>query len=81
MVDVNKENIIYYEIPFLLSFNLNKIEVFMIQYRLDIKLLGGLLWIAIDWSDHAQLISIGIYKVYFQFGPGIKPWEIVEKKT
>ena len=72
-MNISKDNIIHYEIPFLLSFDLNKIEAFMIQYRLNIKLLNGLFWITWDCSDHTQLISIGIYKIYFQFGPGVKP--------
>ena len=72
-MQVEKESIINYHIPYLFNIDFYKIEVFMVQYRLDIKLLGGLFWIAWDCSDHAQLISIGIYKIYFHFGPGVKP--------
>ena len=64
-MEVEKENIINYSIPYLFHIKLYKIEVFMVQYRLDIRLLSGLFWIAWDCSDHDQLISIGIYKVYF----------------
>ena len=72
-MEINTEDIIHYNIKYLFCIRLYKIEAFMIQYRLKIKLFEGLLWFSVDWSDHAQFISIGIYKIYFQFGPGIRP--------
>ena len=69
---VKKDNIWNFNIPYLINVETYSITAYLKQFHFELKFLGGLIWIGLDFTPYNQLISIGLYKFYFQFGPGIK---------
>ena len=70
---IEKTDIFYLDIPYLLNINMYSLKAFAMQYHYNFEFFGGLLWFSLNFAEYNQLLKIGIWKVYFQFGPGVKP--------
>jgi len=69
---IEKDNEWNFNIPYLITIETYSITAYLKQFHFELKFLEGLIWIGLDFTPYNQLISIGLYKFYFQFGPGIK---------
>tara|TARA_R110000824_G_scaffold263310_3_gene452010 strand:- start:5509 stop:5742 length:234 start_codon:yes stop_codon:yes gene_type:complete len=69
---IEKNDLFKYKIPYLININIYSLTGFVMQYNINIELFESLFWIGLNFSEYNQLLKIGIWKVYFQFGPGIK---------
>lgn len=69
---IEKHNVWSFNIPYLINIKTYVITAYLKQFHFEIKFFGGLIWFGLDFTPYNQLISIGISKIYFQFGPGMR---------
>ena len=71
-MQIEKENMWNFEIRYLIKIEMYSISAYLKQFHFELDLFGGLVWFGLNLTAYNQLILIGLYKFYFQFGPGIK---------
>ena len=54
---IEKTDIFYFDIPYLLNINMYSLKAFAMQYHYNFQFFGGLLWFSLNFAEYNQLLN------------------------